>query len=162
MPLVAAERVRLEELLARVIPLVERRDAAHPLQLTRSIEPPALELTADASLLEQAIINLLLNARDAVRDVERPQISIRCELLNDFVEIAVSDNGAGIPPDVLKKIFVPFFTTKTGGSGIGLSFVRQVALAHGGSIECTAGARSGTRMTLRLPQSGPALAERPA
>jgi signal transduction histidine kinase len=160
MPVVSAERVRIDELLARVLPLVDRRSDARLPELTHLIEPPDLVVQADASLLEQAIINLILNARDAVRDAEQPRISIRCALLDDVVEITVSDNGAGIPPDVLKKIFVPFFTTKTGGSGIGLSFVRQVALAHGGSIECTSNALSGTRMTLRLPQAGPALPER--
>jgi signal transduction histidine kinase len=162
MPVVSAERVRLDELLARILPLLNSRANASPPMLTHTVDPPDLALRADASLLEQAIINLLLNARDAVRDVEQPQISIRCTAIDGVVEIAVSDNGRGIPPDVLKKIFVPFFTTKADGSGIGLSFVRQVALAHGGSIDYSPVAPSGTRMTLRLPESGPAAPGRSA
>jgi len=100
-----------------------------------SIAPPDLCIDADPQLLEQAIINLLRNAADAVVGVDRPRIDVTCELREGQVILAVADNGAGVPEDRRDQIFVPFFTTKAGGSGIGLNLARHIALGHGGQLE---------------------------
>jgi two-component system C4-dicarboxylate transport sensor histidine kinase DctB len=102
-------------------------------------------------MLEQAVINLLRNSADAVTGAEQPQIEISCELHDGRVALAISDNGCGIPDARREQIFVPFFTTKTGGSGIGLNLARQVALAHGGQLESRANSPRGSVFTLTLP-----------
>ena len=106
---------------------------------------------ADVELIEQVIINLLKNAIEAAKEVENPSIEIRAIKNNEgktFIE--VQDNGKGIPTDVLDKIFVPFFTTKKEGSGIGLSLSRQIMRLHKGNIEVNSVIGQGTVFTLSL------------
>lgn len=114
-----------------------------------SCDHAGLSIRADEEFLDQAVINLLRNARDAVADKKAPQISLNARL-NDRnrVVIDVSDNGAGIEPERAEKIFLPFFTTKEQGSGIGLALTRQIMLVHGGTI--TAGASSSGGASFKL------------
>lgn len=113
--------------------------------------PADLAVAADRQLLEQALINLLRNAIDAVAAADQPRIDVRCSRAGETIELTVADNAGGIKPDERERIFVPFYTTKPQGSGIGLSLVRYVALAHGGSLDVAANEPRGTRFTLRLP-----------
>ncbi len=92
------------------------------------IYPQDLKILADPDLIDQVMINLLLNAMDAVKDEENPQITIVASVnLNNRTMIEVADNGKGIKQDILDKIFMPFFTSKKSGSGIGLSLSRQTS-----------------------------------
>lgn len=100
-----------------------------------AVEPKTMNLNADPELLAQALLNLLRNSIRATADLSRPIVVL--ELTRepgDQFRIEVRDNGPGIPEDRREDIFLPFYTTHKGGSGVGLSFARQVALAHGGSI----------------------------
>ena len=99
------------------------------------VTPKTLALNADPELLAQAVLNLLRNAIRATGDASEPVIALSMarEPTGNF-RVEVSDNGPGIPQDRREDIFLPFYTTHKGGSGVGLSFARQVALAHGGSI----------------------------
>jgi len=106
---------------------------------------------ADPDQLSQAVINLLNNAVDAVAGVAGPAIELACMRESGQIVIAVTDNGKGISPGAAEDIFVPFFTTKPQGSGIGLSIVRQIALKHGGAIAVSKSATGGARFTLSLP-----------
>jgi nitrogen fixation/metabolism regulation signal transduction histidine kinase len=110
-------------------------------------------VTADPDLLGQAVINLLHNAVDAVTGVEDPAITLACREEDGAVIIAVSDNGKGIPAQFREDIFVPFFTTKAGGSGIGLSVVRQIALKHGGWVSADSNESGGATFKLVLPHA---------
>jgi two-component system nitrogen regulation sensor histidine kinase NtrY len=114
------------------------------------IEPDNLVVNADASLLEQAVINLLRNALDAVQDTPQPAVSLICAPQGEFIAISVADNGPGLSDEIKDKLFLPFFTTKPGGSGIGLSIARQVALAHHGQIEARSRKGGGTEFVLSL------------
>ncbi len=99
-----------------------------------SLSPPDLMLRADADLLEQALINLLRNAAEAVRGQASARIEVICGLDAGLCFIDVADNGPGLTAAAREQIFVPFFTTKESGSGIGLSLARRIALCHGGQV----------------------------
>jgi nitrogen fixation/metabolism regulation signal transduction histidine kinase len=105
------------------------------IQCIATIKPENLELSADEQLIEQVLINLLKNAIQALEKTENPHIELKaCIDANGKIIIQLIDNGQGILPEVLDKIFVPFFTTKPKGSGIGLSLSRQILRLHGGTL----------------------------
>jgi len=94
-----------------------------------------LRVVADCDLIEEILINLLKNATEAVENVETPEILLKAIIgAGGNVVMQVSDNGAGIVPEALDKIFIPFFTTKKSGTGVGLSLSRQIMRVHGGTI----------------------------
>ena len=105
----------------------------------------------DRSLVEQGVINLVKNAADAVDDSPAPKISLVGLCDAGAVTIQVTDNGLGIEGDLLEEIFVPFFTTKAGGAGIGLALAQQIALAHGGRLSASQVQPAGSMFELRLP-----------
>lgn len=98
------------------------------------VVPESLEVTADPALLDQVLVNVLRNALDAVDDSSEPRIALRGRLDGGHTIISVADNGGGVDEATLDQAFVPFFTTKREGSGIGLSLCRQIMTAHGGAI----------------------------
>jgi signal transduction histidine kinase len=126
--------------------------AGHLGKTSFTIRVETNHVTADPDLLSQAVINLLHNALDAVAGVDTPQIAFTCTRQDGAVRISVSDNGAGVPADLSDDIFQPFFTTKPGGSGIGLSLVRQVALKHGGQVHVSPGPEGGAMFEIVLPE----------
>jgi len=108
-------------------------------------------LNIDPVLMEQVLINLIVNASDAVRNQKKPRITLSCDLsLEGKVSLSVSDNGAGIAPDMIDKIFVPFFSTKKKGSGIGLSLSRQIVQQHNGTLALQAQQGEGAVFTILL------------
>ena len=116
-----------------------------------SVEPETLELTADPGLMEQVIINLLLNAIDAVTGRGNPAIMLSAFMgAEGQVMIAVEDNGVGIVEEALEKIFIPFFTTKKQGSGIGLSLSRQILRLHNATIRAQSKPDNKTIFTIRF------------
>lgn len=116
-----------------------------------TVQPSWLTLDADPDLLEQAAINLLKNAVDAVRGRPDAKVRLALSLDEDHVVLTVADNGPGLPTDDPEGVFVPFFTTKPGGSGIGLTLARQIALGHGGRLEHRAALPNGAVFQLMLP-----------
>ena len=111
--------------------------------------PDDLKITADPDLIDQVVINLILNAIDAVKESQNAQISITAASnANGRVTIDFSDNGHGIKPDVMDKIFMPFFTSKKEGSGIGLSLSRQIMHLHKGTITVKSKPGEGAVFTL--------------
>ncbi|RPI70674.1 MAG: GHKL domain-containing protein, partial [Ignavibacteriales bacterium] len=105
------------------------------INFSMNVEPDTLELTADSEQIEQVIINLLVNAVFALEGKENSAISLTAHLdERGKVLIKTTDNGPGIPEEAVDKIFIPFFSTKKSGSGVGLSLSRQIMRAHGGNI----------------------------
>ncbi|PKP34710.1 MAG: ATP-binding protein [Bacteroidetes bacterium HGW-Bacteroidetes-17] len=94
----------------------------------------SLTINADPNLIEQVLINLIKNSIQALESIENPKLSITAFNDNGKICIQVKDNGVGIPSNLINDIFVPFFTTKEKGSGIGLSLSRQIMRMHGGNI----------------------------
>ncbi|PID89522.1 MAG: ATP-binding protein [Bacteroidia bacterium] len=100
-----------------------------------SAKPPELDITADEQLIEQVIINMVQNSIHALEYIENPRIELRAfQNKRGKTTIQIIDNGQGIIDEVLDKVFIPFFTTKRSGSGIGLSLSKQILRLHGGSI----------------------------
>ena len=97
------------------------------------------------------MINLIRNSLDAVQGKDKAEIIISGNALPDGVGIDVSDNGVGIDEDMLEDVFIPFFTTKTSGSGIGLSLVRQIMRLHGGYVRVYSQKNTGTSFCLVFP-----------
>ncbi|HVX27049.1 MAG TPA: HAMP domain-containing sensor histidine kinase [Parafilimonas sp.] len=115
------------------------------------LKEPELQLEADINLIEQVLINLLLNAIEAVKESENPKIILTAsQSANGRVAIKVIDNGSGIEDEVLDKIFIPFFSTKKSGSGIGLSLCKQIMMLHKGNIHVQSAANEGTAFILQF------------
>jgi signal transduction histidine kinase len=113
--------------------------------------PQALAFQADPALLSQALINLLHNAADAAEGQTTPQVTLACTAEAAHIVFSVSDNGGGIAPERMDEVFLPFFTTKSGGSGIGLTLARQIVLAHGGQLTACPNPGGGMRFRVELP-----------
>lgn len=113
------------------------------------VTPKTLNIDADAELLAQAVLNLLRNAIRATAEVGSPVVVLALSReASGHSRIEVRDNGGGIPDERREDIFLPFYTTHKGGSGVGLSFSKQVALAHGGSICALAAPEGGANIRL--------------
>ena len=116
---------------------------------SNKVFPPDLMVTADPDLIDQVMINIILNAMDAVKGRDNSEISILTTVNNNNrVVIDIKDNGVGIKPDILDKIFMPFFTSKKHGSGIGLSLSRQIMHLHKGSVSVKSQPGEGSVFTL--------------
>ena len=149
-PLAARMEVMpVQRLFARIQRLLAGDLADRDIRMATRVDPETLELAMDAELLDQALINLVRNALEALRDTPSGQIALTAHREPDGrIAISVSDNGPGIPPEQREKVFVPFFTTKRQGSGIGLTLVRQIAAAHGAGVDI--GETPGGGATVRL------------
>jgi len=115
------------------------------------IHPADLRIKGDRVLLEQVIINLVKNAVEATPTDKTPEIILSACRKEGRTVISVTDKGEGIVPEAMDKVFVPFYTTKTGGSGIGLSICRQILNRHGGSVTIESQPDRGTTVSLHFP-----------
>ena len=141
----------VSELFGRVRQLMQTHIEDRELEFLVTVEPDSLELTADSELIEQVLINLLLNAFEAAGNRSGTKIGSRGNIDDrDRIILYVFDNGPGIVDEVVEKIFIPFFTTRQEGSGIGLSLSRQIMRLHGGTISVRSEPNVETVFTLRF------------
>ena len=127
---------KVSELMRRVQVLYNSLEMSGSSDLSISLANPELEIFADQNLISQVLINLLKNALEANENKADTKITIVVsDCLNNHPEICVIDNGSGITAENLDEIFVPFFTTRQNGSGIGLSISRQIMKVHGGNLK---------------------------
>ena len=151
MPPPRFELCKLLEIIESVLTLLQPELDKQNIQLERLYKDKGYELQLDPDLMEQVFINLLKNAMDALQGIPEACISMHVfKSLNDEIEIQISDNGPGIPSDLLDKIFIPFFTTKKEGSGIGLSLSRQIVQMHKGNLFVHSEEGGGTVFTIRI------------
>jgi len=137
------------ELFEHVSQLMQPTVEKNKIELEIILKEPLLSLKADANLIEQVLINLLLNAIDAVKEKIQPKIVLSAHRTNlDKIIIKLVDNGGGIPAELIDKIFIPFFSTKKTGSGIGLSLSKQIMILHKGSIHVQSNVNEGTAVNL--------------
>jgi signal transduction histidine kinase len=147
-PKLEFSRVRIEEIISEAMQVIaekaRQRRVAFEIEIT-----PGLLCRCDPDQFKQALLNLLLNAVDAI--VEDGAIFIRAHREDREVVIHISDTGPGIPEEILPKIFDPYFTTKDSGTGLGLSEVHRIVTAHGGRINVENASSGGALFTLIMP-----------
>ncbi len=139
--------IELKPFIEHLVLLVKDERITFKYQIT----PENLTIDVDEGQISQVLLNLIKNATHAVREVANPTIKIVADLgKNNRPQISVSDNGSGISEELLEQIFVPFFTTKENGSGIGLSISRQIMRNHGGNIKVISAMGEGSQFILEF------------
>ncbi|GAB4349484.1 MAG: sensor histidine kinase [Flammeovirgaceae bacterium] len=147
--------VPVQKLLEQVRLLMEQECMKHNIILTIHLEPESLIVTADAELIQQVLINLIKNSIQALHSQGKNNPNKQITLIaqqdtNCRPVISVRDNGPGIAKEALERIFIPFYTTKKQGSGIGLSLSRQIMRQHKGTIVVRSSAEEGTEFSLKF------------
>lgn len=144
-------RFSVNELLLEMKTLMREQLAQKHVKIKVDVPQERLLLSADSSMIEQVLINLIKNASEAVQEQAEPKIILHAYLdERSRISIEVADNGSGMTPEALTKIFIPFYSTKKSGSGIGLSLSRQIMRLHKGSISVQSELGKGTRFILRF------------
>ncbi len=143
------ENILIKELFRDIRQLMQSSIETSNVTVNFEVADTKLEVEADSYLLEQVLINLILNALEACENTPNARIKIYGgKKTDERVYIAVADNGPGIPEEIKDQIFVPFFTTKKKGSGIGLSLSKQIMTLHGGKIQIDEPENGGTVVSL--------------
>ncbi len=150
LPIPNKTKIEINDLFQTIDTLFRKEMDEKKINFKFTLGPSNLSINADRSQIEQILINLIKNASDALLNYNNPTISVNAELINNHIQIKVKDNGLGISTEVLDNIFIPFFTTKEKGSGIGLSLSRQIMLLHGGNISVQSEPEKGASFTLQF------------
>lgn len=123
------------------------------IEIERNLSDEILQVHIDAQLIEQVLLNMITNAAEALKDIQgRKAIAIASTMEKDSVFISIGDSGPGVEPDIREKIFDPFYTTRTQGSGIGLSICQRIISDHGGLIEVSKSELGGAEFIIKIPQ----------
>jgi signal transduction histidine kinase len=143
------KKVYVRDLFANLHQLMQPTFEQKRIDLEIILRDTELSFEADPSLIEQVLINLIVNAMEAVKEQENPHIVLSADSASfKKVIIKVADNGTGMPEELLDKIFIPFFSTKKSGSGIGLSLCKQIVMLHRGNIQVQSVEGKGTVFSL--------------
>jgi two-component system sensor histidine kinase HydH len=143
------ESVELHGIVAHVCELLRPEAATREIEIVSRVAEPLPTITADPVRLTQALMNLVINAMQAVS--RKGQIEVGVHAREGAMQITVHDNGPGIPPEKLAAIFDPYFTTKPEGSGLGLWIAQQIVIAHRGSLKAQNDPQGGAVFTMSLP-----------
>jgi signal transduction histidine kinase len=143
------EEDSINDMVAAVVEFQRPLAARQEISVTLTTDPTLPPMEIDRTLLRQAVLNLIKNGLEVLS--KGGKLSVTTRRLDDTVEIAVSDTGPGIPPEVGRRLFEQFFTTKPQGTGLGLSICRQIVEEHGGQIRWTSTPGAGTTFTISLP-----------
>jgi len=143
------EPVAIRKILTHVCELLKPEAKAREIIISTQADASLPPVMADPVRLTQALLNLVINAIQAVE--RKGLVEVSASVADGGVNVSVSDNGPGIPPEKLASIFDPYFTTKTEGSGLGLWIAQQIVTAHGGSLQAQNRPSGGAMLTMRLP-----------
>ncbi|MCQ6279027.1 ATP-binding protein [Bacillus sp. EB600] len=141
------------QLLNEVVFLLEPEAFRQGIKVTKKFESQFAPVYGEKYQLKQVFINLIKNALDALNGRSNEEITIKCELLTTETIVTISDNGCGIPKEILDKIGEPFYTTKEKGNGLGLLVSYRIIKNHNGTIECTSEEGNGTSFIIHFPNS---------
>ncbi|MDG2222902.1 MAG: HAMP domain-containing sensor histidine kinase, partial [Rubripirellula sp.] len=141
----------IQAVLRKTLQLIEGRCQSNHVVLQMECDDAPIQLEGDPSQLQQLLLNLLLNALDAMPD--GGELVIRATVLEDQLELLVLDTGEGIREDILAKLFTPFSTSKPTGVGLGLGICRRIAVSHGGTLVGNNRITGGAEFKLTLPLS---------
>ncbi|MDX1628227.1 MAG: ATP-binding protein [Fulvivirga sp.] len=149
-PDLSISELNLKTLIERIINLLSPDLKKHQIRFSFESTAGNYKIKVDPELIEQVIINLIKNAIEVLENHDNAMIKLKLEKAGRHVLLRISDNGPGIDDENLEKIFVPFFTTKKKGTGVGLSFARQIMRLHNGSITVSSRQGKGTTFTLEF------------
>lgn len=135
------------------IAFFQPKAAEHSIEISRHLGADLPRVELDRALIRQVLLNLALNALQAMPD--GGTLELQTQLQRDVVQLKIIDSGCGMNDRARAKMFDPFFSTKSGGSGLGLPTVRKIVEAHDGAISCESEPGRGTRFTISLPTSSP-------
>ena len=142
-------QISVRELAERITILFHPRFKEAGIRFEKVISPPDLGVEADLELIEVVIINLIQNAMEALEGISGPLLTFVAERNElDQVQVIISDNGKGIDTEVLERIFLPFYSTKSRNSGIGLSLSQQIMMLHNGRLEVSSEPGEGAAFTM--------------
>ncbi len=145
-------KIPAQQLITYVNKLLKEDLQKHQIELKMNLPENEILLRADEEQLQLILINLIKNAKEALLSTEKPVISITIITTQNFYYINIEDNGEGIVPEALDRIFIPFFTTKKEGSGIGLALSRQIMQLHNGKLSVSSTPGVHTTFTLQFPK----------
>ena len=140
--------VNLSELINSIYRLMQPSLAPKGVLLETKTDNTSVIACIDRNLIEQVIINFITNATHAVKDKQEPHIILVSGLIDDNPYLTVADNGCGIPPEIQEKMFIPFFSTKKSGTGIGLSLSREIVKMHNGRLQVQTQQGEGSAFTV--------------
>jgi hypothetical protein len=149
-------RADLKDTFARTLHLARQQTGSRTVEFSIQVPPDLPAFRMDSEQLHQVLLNLVLNGVQAIEREGRITVAAKLDVRGgpgqaDLVEISVSDTGVGVPPESLERIFRPFYTTKRGGTGLGLSLCRRIIRQHGGTLTVESKLGKGSRFIIRLP-----------
>ena len=146
-PKMQKNKFNIKQLLEEVIDLYTSKS----LLITLNFNKDSIFIEADENKLRQVLINIFDNAKDALKNIESPQVMVSLDLRVDKVAIVIQDNGIGIPKEIINRIFEPYVTSKDNGTGLGLAIVNKIIEEHNGTIKIKNLVKSGVKIIIMLP-----------
>lgn len=146
---VVKEKHSLQQLIDDTVALASDRILLKNVQVKKNVSDDLCDLNVDVSKMRTALLNVLINAVEAVPEKDGI-IIISATKEEDHCVITIADNGGGIPPENIKKLFEPYFTVKNGGMGLGLATAHNIILSHGGTVEVESEIDKGAKFVIRL------------
>lgn len=153
-PALEKRTLNMNDLVQEILTLYETTSTTnriHPVHIKRILENNLPAIHGDSAQLRQVLHNLLLNAQDALVEIEEPMIEIRTETTQDGIKLTIKDNGCGFPDEVRSRVFEPYVTTKAKGTGLGLPIVKKIVEEHEGTITIQNLKPRGAQITITLP-----------
>lgn len=153
-PTLEKRTLDINDLVQEILTLYETTSTvnqARPIRIKRILGSSLPAIHGDSAQLRQVLHNLLLNAQDALTEIDEPMIEIQTETIQDGVKLTIRDNGGGFPDEVRSRVFEPYVTTKVKGTGLGLPIVKKIVEEHEGTIAIQNLKPRGAQITITLP-----------